>query len=115
LCLVVMPRQTKKNQPIVRFDKVGMLNVGLILKTAREQKGLTLDELSDLTGVGKTRLNDVELGNGNKLMVDTLEAYRRVVLPQNPQTGNIYQCWELLEIAMILEDPPELEKEESGV
>ncbi|OKH32942.1 hypothetical protein NIES2119_24715 [[Phormidium ambiguum] IAM M-71] len=86
-----------------------MVKVGLILKNAREQKGLTLDELADLTGVGKTRLNDVELGNGNKLMVDTLEAYRRVIRPLNPETGEVYQCWELLEIAMILEDPPELE------
>lgn len=106
---MVMPRQSKRSQPIARFDKVGMVKVGLILKNAREQKGLTLDELADLTGVGKTRLNDVELGNGNKLMVDTLEAYRRVIRPVNPETGEVYQCWELLEIAMILEDPPELE------
>ncbi|WP_190463710.1 helix-turn-helix transcriptional regulator [Planktothrix sp. FACHB-1355] len=108
-----MSRQSKKSEPIARFDKVGMVKVGLILKNAREQKGLTLDELADLTGVGKTRLNDVELANGNKLMVDTLEAYRRVVRPFNPETGKDYQCWELLEIAMILEDPRELEQKEN--
>ncbi|HEY9874795.1 MAG TPA: helix-turn-helix transcriptional regulator [Candidatus Obscuribacterales bacterium] len=105
-----MPRKSKRQEQIARFDKVGMVKVGLILKNAREEKGLTLDELADLSGVGKTRLNDIELGNGSKLMADTLEAYRLVVRPINPETGNIYQRWELLEMAMIIEDPQEEEE-----
>jgi transcriptional regulator with XRE-family HTH domain len=109
-----MPPQSKRSQPIVRFDKVGMVKVGIILKKAREHKGLTLDELGELTGIGKTRLNDVELGNGSKLMVDTLEAYRRIVHPINPETGNVYQYWELLNIALIMEDIPEWEPQEQG-
>ena len=105
-----MPLKSKKKQPIVRFDKIGIVKVGLILKEAREQQRLTLEDLSYHTGIGRTRLNDVELGNVNKLMPDTLEAYRLVVRPINPETGKVYQPWELLEMAMIIEAPQEEEE-----
>ena len=50
------------------------MNVGLRIKTLREQRGITVNKLANLAGISQSYLRDVELGNKNPT-VETLSYF----------------------------------------
>jgi len=49
------------------------------LKAAREAKGLSLDDLTAITGLDRSALVELELGQGRKPTIETLTRYAEAV------------------------------------
>lgn len=70
--------------------KLTPIKAGIIIKELRTSQGLTLRELSKLSGVGYSTIHDIESGKAQNPKVDTLEKLANVfniniaeLLPEN--------------------------------
>lgn len=89
-----------------RFNREGILRVGDILRSARETKRWSLQELQNYCGLPPSTSSDIENGCVTKIHADTLETLRVALEPQNPDTGRTYTLGELYGLMLVKEEAP---------
>ena len=89
-----------------RFNRDGIRHVGEILRSAREKKGWSLQELQSYCGLPPSTTSDIENGCVTKIQADTLETLRVALEPENSATGNMYTLGELYELMLVMEAEP---------
>lgn len=87
-----------------RFNSEGVVRVGEILRSAREAKGWSLQDLQAFCGLPASTANGIENGFVSKIQADTLETLRVALEPENPQTGKTYTLGELYELMLVREE-----------
>lgn len=95
--------QKPKRQKIVRFNPLGISQVGEIFRQARLAKRFSLEKVASLAGMPTAQINDVEKGRRDKLSADDVEALRIVLEPINPATQEVFSFQELFEICLTRE------------
>lgn len=103
--MVAVTRKTGKRKVTgrYRFDRDGIRQVGQLLKACREEKGWSLAELQEQSGISASTASDLENGNVNSVQADTLESLRYTLQPINSETGKVYTLGELFAIMLIRE------------
>ncbi|MBD1932731.1 MULTISPECIES: helix-turn-helix domain-containing protein [Cyanophyceae] len=86
-----------------RFDRMGIMRVGEILRKARETKGWSLQELHNYCGLPASSVSDLENACVTKVQADALETLRVALEPQNPDTGMTYTLGDLYEMMLVRE------------
>lgn len=89
-----------------RFNRDGIRHVGEILRSAREKKGWSLQELQSYCGLPPSTTSDIENGCVTKIQADTLETLRVALEPENSATGNMYTLGELYQLMLVMEAEP---------
>lgn len=87
-----------------RFNSEGVVRVGEILRSAREAKGWSLQDLQAVCGLPASTANGIENGFVTKIQADTLETLRVALEPQNPHTGKTYTLGELYDLMLVREE-----------
>ena len=98
-------KSRRERWKLYRFDTNGVVRVGEILRSAREQQGLSTEELAKLSGVTTSQINDIEKGRRDKLAVDDLKSLWEISQPINPQTGQTWGFYELYDLCMYRVEP----------
>ena len=102
-------KSRKERWKLYRFDADGVAHVGEILRSAREQRELSTEELAKLSGVTTSQINDIEKGRRDKLAVDDLKSLWEILQPVNPETGETWGFYDLYDLCVFRVEPEQQE------
>ena len=98
-------KSRKERWKLYRFDADGVALVGEILRSAREKRELSTEELAKLSGVTTSQINDIEKGRRDKLAVDDLKSIWEILQPVNPDTGKTWGFYDLYDLCVCRVEP----------